>query len=292
MKNVGLIGGGALACAIGERLLESGFPLTAINRTPQKLKILAERGAEIMTSLSDLCRSANVVIACLTDADAVRDYLLSTHGKGALAGTGVTLLNVGTVGADNSRQLEEEFATIGVTYIDMPVSGGPKGARNGSLAAYVGRPIDHCQPFAALIAALCENVIYLPHNWVAQQLKVLNNLCEAINLWGAAEAVNAARDLGIDIQTIARGLTIGRGDSVYLRVLLDSMTNRSDEVAVSHAIRIKDLQLAVDMAAAEGSALPLGQHVLRLFQSSASCIGSNMDQTRCEEYVATLGAGL
>src|SRR4051794_36758435 len=64
---VGFIGLGAMGSRMAGRLLAAGYPLGVYNRTPDRARPLAERGARVYDSPRDLARNADVVLSSLTD---------------------------------------------------------------------------------------------------------------------------------------------------------------------------------------------------------------------------------
>jgi 3-hydroxyisobutyrate dehydrogenase-like beta-hydroxyacid dehydrogenase len=281
---IGLVGAGSLGSAIGKRLLASNCSLLVWNRSSYRLTPLANAGARVASSVPELVQEVSVIVVCLSDVDSIRSVLLD----GCVNWTGVKdrlVLNTSTVGAKASEALENDFAVLGVHYLEMPVSGGPEGAASGTLAAYLGRVPAHHNVVERLVAVLAKNVIRCADNRDAQQLKVLNNLCEAINLWGAAETFALGRRLGLSTDDLSAGLTGGRGDSRYLRVLLDHVRTQPTEVAVSFAIRTKDLQLAEDLA---GVLPPLSNLTKALFDETGAVLGGSMDQCKCLERVTEI----
>lgn len=285
---IGLIGAGSLGAAIGKRLLVGGCSLLVWNRSSYRLTPLVNAGARVANSVSELVREVSVIVVCLSDVDSIRSVLLdgSVNWKGV---KDRLVLNTSTVGAKASEALENDFAALSVHYLEMPVSGGPEGAASGTLAAYLGRVPAHHNVVERLAAVLANNVIRCVANRDAQQLKVLNNLCEAINLWGAAETFAIGRRLGLSTDDLSAGLTGGRGDSRYLRVLLDHVRTQPAEVAVSLAIRTKDLQLAEDLA---GVLPPLSTLAKALFDEAGAALGSSMDQCKCLERVTEICSNL
>jgi 3-hydroxyisobutyrate dehydrogenase len=276
---IGLIGIGSLGAAIGRRLLSCELALVVWNRSSERLASLAVGGATVSTTVADLVRDVDVIIVCLSDVDAIRTVLLGASVDWVGAANRL-VLNTSTIGADASESLEADFAAAGVDYLEMPVSGGPEGADGGTLAVYLGDVRSHRVIVEQVVAALAGTVIRCSSNCAAQQLKVLNNLCEAINLWGAAEVVALGRRLGLSLDDLHTGLTSGRGDSRYLRVLLEYLRAQPAKVAVSLAIRAKDLQLAESLA---GTLPPLSTLTKELFGEAGKTLGMSADQ--CEYFV-------
>jgi len=286
---IGLIGAGSLGAAIGLRLLGCQGSLVAWNRSPARLAPLAAAGVQVATTVTALARRATVIVVCLSDADAIRAVLLDGSVDWSRLSHRL-VLNTSTIGAEASEALEADFAAAGVDYLDMPVSGGPEGAASGTLAVYVGDVRAHQGIVGRLVSALAGRVIRCKSNQDAQRLKVLNNLCEAINLWGAAEAIALGRQLGLSLDDLQEGLTGGRGDSRYLRVLLEHLRTAPEHVAVSMAIRTKDLQLAERLAGTPGSLPPLARLTKSLFDEAGEALGTFVDQCECLSYLTDGGA--
>ena len=257
----------------------------AWNRTAYRIDPLVLRGATRAQSAVEVLTECPVTVVCLTEAQAIRDALSPCWGR-MFSGGRRTVLNTSTVGPKFSVELERFFAEREISYVDLPVSGGPEGARAGTLALFVGALPENDERLRRILDALSPKQIAIGDNRVAQALKVVNNLCEAVNLWGAAEALALVRRLSIDLSIARQALTTARGDSVYLRVLLDRLTNPRGEVSVPLEVRIKDLKLALDLALHPEVDLPLTQRTAELFAEVAKTSGISADQTECYRYRA------
>ena len=70
---VGLIGLGNMGTAFAERLLDAGYGLILMNRTPGKAAALEARGAAVARTHADLADRVDVVLTSLADDDALDD---------------------------------------------------------------------------------------------------------------------------------------------------------------------------------------------------------------------------
>lgn len=289
MSNISLIGGGPLALAIGTRLCRSGMNLGCWNRTPAKLASLQRLGGNVAVTKAELFPHSRLLLICVSDASAVREIFL-TPSIPEPAAPALRIVNLSTIGDQASGALERELSAAGFAYTDMPVSGGVEGALAGKLAAYVGRAPLGDPLFSQVLNHLVSAPVYLADNQMAQAMKVLNNLCEAINLWGAAEAVAIGQRFGFSIPELQRGLTCGRGDSAYLKLLLGRLAKPDEQVAVSLSTRQKDLHLALDLAARLEADAPVLATVSHLFGQVSHACGANRDQISCHRWLQE-GAG-
>jgi 3-hydroxyisobutyrate dehydrogenase-like beta-hydroxyacid dehydrogenase len=277
---IGLVGAGPLARAIGARLAATGMCVKCWNRTSSRLAPLADAGASVAATLAELAAHARTLLVCVSDADAVRAIFLSPS-QAPCPAAGCTIVNLGTIGDAESLALEQAFERAGAAYTDMPVSGGVEGALAGRLTAYIGAAPASDPAFDAMLVRLVHSRVCLNNNRKAQAMKVLNNLCEAVNLWGAAEAVTLGERYGFTLAELDSGLRSGRGNSDYLGVLLGRLAASGDAVAVSLATRFKDIALARDLAARLAAAAPLLDTVGGLYGATIAAYGAERDQVAC-----------
>src|SRR4029078_8626841 len=86
---VGFIGTGRMGGAMVLRLLAAKHDVGVYNRTPEKVKPLAEPGAKILGSVADAARFGNVIYTMLADDTALEDVvsrqgLLDALAKGRI----------------------------------------------------------------------------------------------------------------------------------------------------------------------------------------------------------------
>lgn len=81
-------------------------------------------------------RAADVVLLMLSDSDAIHDALLPKEGLAALAGK--TVLQMGTIGPDESRDIAAIVGAAGGDYVEAPVLGSQPEALKGTLLLMVG----------------------------------------------------------------------------------------------------------------------------------------------------------
>ena len=82
MTNIGFIGLGLMGDAMVGRLLNFGHNVTVWNRTREKIFPSVERGAIEASSIIELASSAEFILMCLTDADAVEAVVFGEDGVG------------------------------------------------------------------------------------------------------------------------------------------------------------------------------------------------------------------
>jgi len=137
--SVGFIGLGDIGEPIAGRILAAGFRLSIWNRTPRKMQSLLDRGAIAAETPADLARRCDIVCTCVTDAGALEAVVFGPNGISSAERRAGLLLDNSTVHPLFTREVAKRLRDeTGMSWLDVPVSGGSVGARAGTLAAMVG----------------------------------------------------------------------------------------------------------------------------------------------------------
>ncbi|GAB2983559.1 NAD(P)-dependent oxidoreductase [Saccharothrix stipae] len=132
---VTVLGLGAMGAALATALVRAGHPTAVWNRSPGKADALVGLGATAAPTARDAVSAADVVIACLFDADSVHEVLDPV----ADLLTGRTLVNVTTTTPDQSREIAGWAAAHGVAYLDGGIMAVPQMiGQPGSSVLYSG----------------------------------------------------------------------------------------------------------------------------------------------------------
>ena len=195
---VGLIGTGILGNATGIHLLQSGFQLTAYNRTREKTKELEKHGAHIVPSPKEVGENSDIIIIVVKDADAVNQ--VSFEKDGIIRGNFKNLIvcDMSTINPIKSKSITDNFSKHNISKLDTPVMGGPNVAINGDLVMMAsGNPntFDKCRKLLDVIA---NKVFYLGESGTAHSIKLAMNLQIAMLALAISEGITFSRRLNID----------------------------------------------------------------------------------------------
>lgn len=292
---VSVIGAGLMGAAIVERLLKNGFRVCVYNRTMCKLNDLLRSGAETIAVIDEgFIRRGGVWVLCLRDEASIvdvfsvikREKFKGGKLKGKMNGV---VVNTSTIGVKASERLERLFTGLGVQYVEMPVSGGVEGAKAGQLIGYIGKMPKSLRPqFGDIVKVLLRDFCCMQSNVRAQAMKVINNYCESMHLLVAAEALVLAESFGIEKDMIGASLSLGRGRSVYLELLLKRYMSQSRNISVPMDIRIKDLELAGDLFSELDVPSLFYSHAHDLYTKVQTSDPKSMDQMEVYDHISNL----
>ena len=138
-EKLGYLGLGMMGLPMARRLLGAGYDLKVWNRSPNKARVLIEGGAKLAANPCGIAEHASIIFMCVTDAAAVEEVVFGADGIASRSGTGKLVVDFSSIHPDRARSIAARLKVAnGAGWIDAPVSGGTKGAEEGTLAVMAG----------------------------------------------------------------------------------------------------------------------------------------------------------
>ncbi len=260
-ERVGFIGLGIMGSPMARHLLEAGFPLTVHSRSPAPVDALVSDGAVRATSPSEVAGVSDVVITMLPDTPDVEHVMLGDDGVAAGAAAGALVIDMSTIDPGPTRAIAEQLGKHGVEMLDAPVSGGERGAIDGTLSIMVGGPDGAFARAQPILQAMGKNIVHVGPSGAGQITKACNQLVVAATIEAVAEALVLAERSGVDPAKVREALLGGFAGSKILEVHGQRMLDRAFEPGFRARLHRKDARIVLDAAQAAGSPIPAFQVV-------------------------------
>ncbi len=266
--SLGFIGLGLMGLPMTLRLVHAGRRVTVWNRSAEKVKPALEAGAREAESPAAVAGNAEVVFLCLTDTAAVEEVVFGANGLAGAGGNARIVVDFSSIRPDRTREMAERLKQeANMEWVDAPVSGGVKGARDGTLAIMAGGEARAVAQVGTLIEPLCNRFTHMGPVGAGQVTKLCNQAIVSCNLAVLAEAVNLARRAGVDAGKLPEALKGGFADSIPLQLFVPRMVNRIFEPPVGHASTMKkDVDTIRDLARETGSDVPMVDRAEEIFR--------------------------
>lgn len=250
LPRIGFVGLGLMGIPMCRRLLKSGAPLTVWNRSPEKSLSLRDSGVSVAVSLAELTTTADIIMLCVSDTQAVESVVFGKNGIASCGQAGKIVVDFSSIDPQATREFASRLqALCGMRWVDAPVSGGVIGAESGSLVIMAGGCQEDIESLRPLLAPLSQRVTRMGDVGAGQVTKVCNQLIVAANSLLIAEAVALADRAGVDATQLAPALAGGFADSKPFQILAPRMAAHEHEpVQWRVATLAKDLRNAMVLA--------------------------------------------
>jgi 3-hydroxyisobutyrate dehydrogenase-like beta-hydroxyacid dehydrogenase len=252
---------------MARNLLTAGFTVTAYNRTRTRAEPIVQHGATLADCPRAVAEQSDVVITIVSDTPDVRQVILGADGVIEAARPGHIVIDMSTISPSVTRQIAGDLAARGVEMLDAPVSGGVKGADEGTLSIMAGgkrEVFERCRP---VFEAMGKKLVYCGGNGQGQMVKLCNQITIASNLVAAAEAVAFAKKAGVDPHTMIEAVGAGAAGSWVVNVLGPKMADHDFAPGFMVKLQQKDLRIVMQSAAELGVCLPGAMLANQLFTS-------------------------
>lgn len=248
---VAFLGTGLMGQPMALRLLAAGEQLIAYNRTPEKLEPLKAAGAIIAEHPRHAVREADCVVLMLTNAPAIYSVLLSDTSWRMLAGR--TVVQMGTITPQESREIRDSVVAAGAEYIEAPVLGSIPEAKAGNLIVMVGALREQYQRNLGLLKNFGSNPILIGEVGTAAALKLALNQLIASLTTAFGLSLGYVQRQGVNVDTFMQilresALYAPTFDKKLQRMLDHDYTNPN--FPTKHLL--KDTDLFIDSAIASG----------------------------------------
>lgn len=262
MEKVGFIGVGAMGGAIAVRLMEKGIPVVAYDRNAETLAGIVASGADAATSARDVVDRAEIVFACLPNAEICKAVALGPDGVAGGARVRI-YIELSTIGGDAAIEIADALAEKGITLIDAPVVGGNVALANRTLGVLASAPVDAFERAKFALEAFAGRVFYLGDKaGIAQAGKVMSNAVSYAAVTSTCEAIAVGMRAGIDLETAVGIINQGSGANFFSQVMLPA-TVMKGVFSGTGPIEIgqKDVKLFIEEARRMGLQTPVADAI-------------------------------
>ncbi|MAG15795.1 hypothetical protein CMO88_01920 [Candidatus Woesearchaeota archaeon] len=266
MKNIGFAGIGTMGAGMANNLVKAGYKVFVYNRTKSKAESIKE--AIVVDSPAELCEKSEVIFICVSNDEALKNILFDENGIFSKLTEKNILVDSGTISVALTDEVANKCDEKNVEFLDAPITGGKKGADEGTLMFMIGGKKDTFEKCRDVFAVMGDKLVYCGGNTYGQRMKITLNLTQAMTLEAYLEGVA----LGLK-----NGLTLG-----VIRDVLDNSGARSNVAigkmpAITHhdftpnfllELMNKDVRLAEQEIRKLGISLPLAEAMIKVLQET------------------------
>jgi 3-hydroxyisobutyrate dehydrogenase len=257
VERIGFLGLGTMGAAMAGHLVRSGRPVTVWNRTPGRAKELVEAGATEAGTPAAVTAASDVVLLCVSDTPDVEAVLFGPGGVSEGAQRGLLVIDCSTIAPGATRAMAGRLAELGVDLADAPVSGGSEGAQKATLTIFVGAEPAVFERARPILETIGRTITHVGPVGSGQAVKAVNQVILAGTYLGVAEGIVLALKAGLDVDQVVGALGGGAAQSWVLANRSGRMLANDYPLGFKVALHLKDLGIALGLAAESGVELPV-----------------------------------
>jgi 3-hydroxyisobutyrate dehydrogenase-like beta-hydroxyacid dehydrogenase len=229
-----------------------------------KAEAIAAHGGVVAKNIRELARTADVLLSCLTNDEAVRSVYTGPEGVFAGAGSGTVVLEMSTISPESSRDLHRLGARGGIEVLDVAISGSTPAAEEGILTLLVGGSLDAFRAAEPIFQAIAKRYFLLGGSGSGTAMKLVVNTLLGVGMQAIAEAVVLGEKAGLDR---ARLLEVLSQTAVIAPAHVGKLARAAiNDYSPQFPLRLmnKDFQLILKAAAQEHLPMPATEAAFRV----------------------------
>ncbi|MDA0332052.1 MAG: NAD(P)-dependent oxidoreductase [Proteobacteria bacterium] len=275
---LGFIGLGNMGAALAMRLV--GQPLSVFDNDPAKCDVFASKGVDVAGSLAELATNSDIIFTCLPTSAITETVLFGPDGLSSHLSSHHIIVDMTSGDPAQSRDQAGRLADADICFADAPVSGGPRGARDGVIAIMVGGAVPLYNVLHPVLSVISCNIFHAGDVGAGHALKAGNNLLNLICRMATFEVVSLLVNAGVAPDKAVDILQKSSGRNYATEITLpDNILSGKMHQGFSMALMQKDAGLALSMAANLKQAMPLGDTALNALQTAIDAHGIDADMS-------------
>jgi 3-hydroxyisobutyrate dehydrogenase-like beta-hydroxyacid dehydrogenase len=222
-KMIGFVGLGSMGGPMAANVLKAGYPLVAYDIDPSKNERIAACGAQVGSGPADVARRARTVISMVDTTAQAEEVIVGSGGFIEAVQPGDLVISMSTIDPMALKRMHEQLAAKGVDFIDAPVSGMDKGAKEGTLKSFVGGDPAALERARPLLQTMASDITHLGAIGQGCALKLINNMLAQINRIVIAEALVLGAKAGLDPKQMVELIGKATGNSAAFQIYAPRM---------------------------------------------------------------------
>ncbi len=279
LMNIGFIGLGIMGGPMAANLVRAGHTVVGYDMSAERMDALAVAGGKSAGSVAEAVAQAEVVITMLPDSPQVEEVAFGDDGLLQRGRRGLIHIDMSTVRPETSRRVAQAAAVKGIRALDAPVSGGERGAVDGTLSIMVGGASADFAAVRPVLAVVGTTIVHVGPAGAGQTVKAANQLVVG-GIYGlVAEAIVLLEASGVDPSGGLDVLAGGLAGSRILDLKRHSMVRREFAPGFRIDLHHKDMGIAVAAAREAGVSLPLTGLVAQLVAAARAQGHGSLDHS-------------
>jgi 3-hydroxyisobutyrate dehydrogenase-like beta-hydroxyacid dehydrogenase len=268
IKKISYLGLGTMGSGMVSNLLKAGYELTVWNRSVERNKPFARKGAQVADTPANAVRDVDLVMYSLSNDQAVEEVVFGANGILSGINAGQIVVDMSTVLPATSLREQEAYSKRGADFLDAPVFGSKKEAADARLWIMAAGKKDAFEKVKPVLQHLGQSIHYLGKNGNAAAMKLVGNLIVALEIEALAEGLVLAQKAGLDLSIVMEVVKVADFRSPLLVGNGQNILKRDFSPSFALKLMLKDADLIEKFAGSLQSPIPALRVVQKNLESA------------------------
>jgi len=293
IRKIAVIGLGSMGHGMAVSCLRAGHVVWGVDVDQDRVQAFCREGGAD-GALHDVANRLDAVAIVVVNAAQTQSVLFGETGIAKNLRPGAVVLGCATVAPGFARETAVQCDTLGLHYLDAPISGGAVKAASGALSVMLSGSEAAKRAASPVLEAVAENLFDLgAEPGAGSAMKAVNQLLAGVHIAAMAEAVGFAMTQGLSPDDIARVIPHCAGTSWMLENRLPHIVDGDYTAHSMVDIWPKDLGIVREIAESVGVDVPVASTALAQFrEASARGWGREDDAALVKLYAQQAGLRL
>ncbi len=259
---VGIIGTGLMGFPMAINISKK-FELKSFNRTFEKMKDLEKYKITLCDTLENLFKGTDVIISMLPGD---KEVIETVNQSKKFIKSGTIFIDMSSTKVSTANECYRILKEVNSNFIDAPVSGGPEGAKSGSLAIMAGGDEDIFLKVKNVLETMGKPTLVGP-NGSGQVSKLCTQIIVGVTIGAVAEAIILCEKNGADPNKFIKAVSGGFADGKILQNHGQRMIDKDFVARGKNITHLKDMNNILECASQRGIKLPISKLIQNMFKN-------------------------
>ena len=257
MQKIGWIGTGKMGTPMSKRLLNAGYEMYVCDVMEANSAGLVSMGAVFVPTPMELAEKADIIFSIIPNSYILRDIVFGENGLLKTIREGSIYVDMSTVDADVSAEVNSALEAKGAKFIRACVTGSVTYAEAGTLGGLNSGDRNAYDTVLPMLKILTSRQYYLGGENEGRYMKIIINMMLGSCLQAMAESLVVGKALGLDWELMVEALADSAAACPSITFRKELYKTRDFTAMSTAEIMDKDMDIALDLAKKRKLAVPL-----------------------------------
>lgn len=265
---IGFVGLGKMGGGMVRNLISKGVQVAVFDKNRESQILSQKVGAQVFDSLAELVQAVSIVFLCLPFKPEIDDVLFGENGIVSASKKNILIVDTSTIYFNDAQDFQEKLLKYDIRYVDCPISGLPKRAKNGSLTMMFGGSVSDYNLVCPYLKLMGSFIIHCGDCGTGQLMKAFNNALYNINIAAMSEMLPLAVKAGLNSNHIAKMFMSGSSRSFASEHFLPKIMEGEFKGDYSMGDAYKDIENVKRAIQNVSLELPLFDGMVKVYKES------------------------